>query len=134
MLPVFIIVEENLEYKALATKATVKKLYNYTGRLSRTVDGDTIRVLVEVGFSIFTEIIFRLARVDTPELKSKDLNMKAKAIEAKLWLEDLLSGEQLFIDSKSRDRYGRFIAEIYMKVGNDYKNVSDMIIARHVLS
>ena len=118
----------------MATKAAVKKLYNYTGKLSRTVEGDTIRVLVDVGFSIFAEIIFRLARVDTEELNSKNPADKAKAIEAKLWLDALLVEEELFIDSKSKDRYGRFIAEIYMRVGNDYKNVSDMIIARQVLS
>ena len=86
-------------------------MYKYKTKVVRWVDGDTLLCLIDLGFYTFKEERLRLARIDTPELRGEE---KEKGKEVKKIVTDRYPvGTELLIESKKRDRYGRFIAEIY---------------------
>lgn len=95
---------------------------NFTYRAKRlsVVDGDTIVCLLDLGFHVSITQRFRLARVNTPEIKSKD----PKALEAKAFVEKMTEGTFMVV-SKKQDKYGRYVAELITK---DEKNLSDELI------
>jgi micrococcal nuclease len=89
-------------------------LYNYKATVVRVVDGDTVELMIHLGFTIVWKSTCRFFGVNTPELKSKDPLVRAKALEAKQYLIDKLpAGEVVYITSKELDKYGRPLADIY---------------------
>lgn len=103
--------------RTMATTANNK--YSYRATLLRVIDGDTIAVIVDLGFKIFTEKTLRLARINAPEK-----NTKEGAI-SKDWLANLIAnGSQLSFDSTKVDIYGRSIAEVTW----DCANLSDYMV------
>lgn len=87
------------------------RLYKYKGEVVKVVDGDTIDVMVDLGFNIFIKERFRLARIDAWEVRGEE---RVKGLEAKAFVKDLLDGKEVFIDSQGTGKYGRWIAEVFV--------------------
>ena len=72
---------------------TAGKLFHYRCEVTRVVDGDTIDVDIDLGFNIKYSERVRLLGINTPETRTRDLEEKAKGLEAKdfviNWLEDM---------------------------------------------
>ena len=64
--------------------------YIYRGKLERVVDGDTIDALIDVGFDIWIKKRIRYSGIDTWESRTRDLEEKAKGLEAKARNKELL--------------------------------------------
>ena len=64
--------------------------YIYRGKLERVVDGDTIDALIDVGFDIWVKKRIRYKGIDTWESRTRDLEEKAKGLEAKARNKELL--------------------------------------------
>ena len=58
----------------------------YVHSLDKVVDGDTIDVTIDLGFDIKYSSRVRLAGIDTPESRTRDLEEKALGLEAKEYL------------------------------------------------
>ena len=85
-------------------------MYQYKGRIERWVDGDTVLVTLELGFYVMKEERFRLARINTPEIRGKE---RKEGLKVMALINDFCPvGSSVTIDSKKRDRYGRWIAEV----------------------
>jgi micrococcal nuclease len=86
------------------------ELYTYKVANCRVVDGDTLEVTLDLGFSTFRKEKLRLARVNAPELKT------ANGLASKAYLSDLLNDKVITIQTKkdAKDRYGRYIAEVWV--------------------
>jgi endonuclease YncB( thermonuclease family) len=87
------------------------------------VDGDTIDVMVSLGFGVFSLVRFRLARIDAPELKTP----AGKALKERL---SQLVSKDVTLTSYGRDRYGRWIAEIWFA---EFGNVSDWLLEQKLV-
>ena len=62
----------------------------------KVVDGDTVDLNIDLGFNLTKKERVRLAGIDTPESRTRDLKEKELGIEAKEFLERRLSdGENL---------------------------------------
>ena len=86
-------------------------MYKYKAKVIRWVDGDTLLCLIDLGFYTHKEERLRLARIDTPELRGEE---QEEGKRVKTIVEQRYPvGTILEIESKKRDSYGRFIAEIY---------------------
>jgi micrococcal nuclease len=48
-------------------------MYEYNAKVLRVVDGDTVDVLIDVGFSTFKKERVRLHGINTPECRTRDL-------------------------------------------------------------
>ena len=53
-------------------------MYEYKCEVTRVVDGDTIDVIADLGFSILHKCRVRLFGIDTPESRTRDLDEKVR--------------------------------------------------------
>lgn len=84
-------------------------MYEYHAVVKKVIDGDTIDVTIDLGFSIqYTERV-RLARINAPEMSTQE----GKII--KTFMQDTLEGRNVTIRTEKNtfDKYGRWIAEIF---------------------
>lgn len=107
-------------------------LYNYQAHVAQVLDGDTLDVDIDLGFSLTARQRVRLAGVNAPETHSKDAAEKARGIAARGALLNLVAGKTLLINTvKEREKYGRFLASVTLPDGRDVATV--MIEAGHAL-
>ena len=66
------------------------KKHGYSCKLQRVVDGDTCDALIDLGFDVWVKARIRFYGVDTWESRTRDLEEKAKGLEAKAYVKDLL--------------------------------------------
>ena len=64
--------------------------YIYRGKLERVVDGDTIDALIDVGFDIWVKKRIRYQGIDAWESRTRNLEEKAKGLEAKARNKELI--------------------------------------------
>ena len=65
-----------------------KSCYNFRViEINRVLDGDTIDVTIDLGFDLYKKERVRVAGVDTPEKRTRDLEEKALGIDATNWLQ-----------------------------------------------
>jgi micrococcal nuclease len=94
-------------------------MYEYrVKKVLKIVDGDTIDVDIDLGFSVsFTQRV-RLAGIDTPESRTTDLKEKALGLEVKEYLKNLLDGaEDIVIQTEkpdSSEKYGRILGWLFI--------------------
>ena len=100
-----------------------KSCYNFrVTKINRVVDGDTIDVTIDLGFDLYKKERVRIAGVDTPEKRTRDLEEKALGIDATNWmkeqLEDAINGEsELTIRTELKGgmgKYGRLLGWLYV--------------------
>ena len=92
--------------------------HNYSAKLLRVVDGDTCDAMIDLGFNTWVKKRIRFKGVDTWESRTRDLEEKAKGLEAKAYTKDLLenSDEGKFVlKSYGVGKYGRVLAELFVK-------------------
>ena len=88
----------------------------YGAKPLKAIDGDTIDLMVDLGFSIHFKMRVRLYGVNTPESRTKDLAEKELGLKAKQFTEDWLVGRDwVFVNTipDKNDKYGRVLAKIY---------------------
>jgi micrococcal nuclease len=82
------------------------------------VDGDTIDVVIDLGFDIMFESRVRLAGIDTPESRTKDKAEKILGIESKEYLKKILKDAKSVIikteKMNSSEKYGRILGWVYV--------------------
>ena len=84
-------------------------MYTYKAKLDRVVDGDTIDVNIDLGFDISVHKRVRLAGINAPESRTRDLEEKKKGLASKARLIELLDKCDLVVESKELGKYGRVI-------------------------
>jgi|TARA_B100000003_G_scaffold104687_1_gene93743 micrococcal nuclease len=90
--------------------------------INRVVDGDTIDVTIDLGFDLYKKERVRVAGVDTPEKRTRDLDEKELGIDATNWLKDKLDGaitgdDDLIIRTElvgGMGKYGRLLGWLYI--------------------
>jgi micrococcal nuclease len=94
-------------------------IYIYKAELIRVVDGDTVDLVIDLGFDTSRKERFRLYGVDAPEMNTPE------GKEAKAWLWEALQPlEAIYIETlqhktkAKRDKYGRFLAVLYSDLGD----------------
>ena len=112
-----------------------KSCYNFrVTEINRVVDGDTIDVTIDLGFDLYKKERVRIAGVDTPEKRTRDLDEKALGLDATNWmkekLEDAINGEsELTIRTELKGgmgKYGRLLGWLY--VGDDDVSLNEQMI------
>ena len=101
-----------------------KSCYNFrVTKIDKVLDGDTIDVSIALGFDLYKKERVRIAGVDTPEKRTRDLEEKALGIDATNWLkkklEDTIAGEgdELSIRTElvgGTGKYGRLLGWLYI--------------------
>jgi micrococcal nuclease len=90
--------------------------YWYTAKVLKVIDGDTLDVMIDLGFNIHHKARVRLYGVNTPESRTKDLAEKEMGLKAKTFTADWIARHQtVFLKTIAGkdDKYGRILAQIY---------------------
>ena len=112
-----------------------KSCYNFrVTEIVKVVDGDTIDVIIDLGFDLYKKERVRIAGIDTPEKRTRDLEEKELGIDATNWmkgtLEDTINGEdELTIRTELKGgvgKYGRLLGWLY--VGEDNVSLNEKMI------
>ena len=112
-----------------------KSCYNFrVTKINRVVDGDTIDVTLDLGFSLTKKERVRIAGVDTPEKRTRNLEEKELGIDATNWLKDkikdtLAGDNELTIRTElvgGVGKYGRLLGWLY--VGDDVLSLNEQMI------
>ena len=90
--------------------------------INRVLDGDTIDVTIDLGFDLYKKERVRVAGVDTPEKRTRDLEEKELGIHATNWLKEKLEGalagdDDLVIRTElvgGVGKYGRLLGWLYL--------------------
>jgi micrococcal nuclease len=102
----------------------------YVRKVENVVDGDTIDVLIDLGFDILFQSRVRLAGIDTPESRTKDLKEKALGLESKEYLKKALKDAKSVVikteKMNSSEKYGRILGWVY--INGDTVSLNDMMI------
>jgi micrococcal nuclease len=102
----------------------------YVRKVENVVDGDTIDVLIDLGFDILFASRVRLAGIDTPESRTRDLAEKALGLESKEYLKKILKDAKSVIikteKMNSTEKFGRVLGWLY--INGDTVSVNDTMI------
>lgn len=112
-----------------------KSCYNFrVTEIVKVVDGDTIDVIIDLGFDLYKKERVRVAGVDTPEKRTRDLEEKKLGIDATNWiteqLESAIDGEDDLVIRTEIDggfgKYGRLLGWLY--IGEDTESINERMI------
>jgi micrococcal nuclease len=102
----------------------------YVRKVENVVDGDTIDVLIDLGFDILFQSRVRLAGIDTPESRTKDIKEKVLGLESKEYLKKALKDAKSVVikteKMDSSEKYGRILGWVY--INGDTVSLNDMMI------
>jgi micrococcal nuclease len=106
-------------------------MYEYfVKEVTKVVDGDTIDVVIDLGFDIMFSSRVRLAGIDTPESRTKDKAEKALGLESKEYLKkNLKDAKPIVIKTEkmnSSEKYGRILGWLY--INGDTESINDKMI------
>tara|TARA_B100000029_G_scaffold492469_1_gene553799 strand:+ start:210 stop:677 length:468 start_codon:yes stop_codon:yes gene_type:complete len=105
------------------TPPSRKSCYNFRViEINKVLDGDTIDVTIDLGFDLYKKERVRIAGVDTPEKRTRNLEEKALGLDATEWLKDKLEGaingdDDLIIRTEldgGVGKYGRLLGWCYI--------------------
>jgi len=91
----------------------------YTGKVIYVVDGDTVDVVIDLGFRMQTIQRLRLAGVDTPEKNQPRFH------EAKAFTENMIGNKAVTVKADKVSKYGYYLADIVI----EGKSVAESLIA-----
>jgi micrococcal nuclease len=99
----------------------------YVKEVTKVVDGDTIDVVIDLGFDISFTTRVRLAGIDTPESRTRDLAEKALGLESKKYLANRLKdAKNIVIKTEkinSTEKFGRVLGWLYISGEKNSLNV-----------
>jgi micrococcal nuclease len=106
-------------------------MYEYfVKNVTNVVDGDTIDVIIDLGFDILFSSRVRLAGIDTPESRTTDKAEKVLGLEAKEYLKkSLKDAKSVIIKTEKMDsseKYGRILGWVY--VNGETVSLNDKMI------
>lgn len=111
-------------------------MFEYRCELSRVVDGDTVDLIVDLGFNVNVKERFRLLGIDAPESRTRDLEEKQLGIASTNFLKLLLKAKSMKVTTKKdkKGKYGRWIGTLYIadryafEATKDWQNVNEMMV------
>ena len=117
------------------TPPSRKSCYNFrVTEITKVLDGDTIDVIIDLGFDLSKKERVRVAGDDTPEKRTRNLEEKALGIDATNWLKEKLEGailgdDDLIIRTElvgGMGKYGRLLGWLY--IGDSPVSLNEQMI------
>ena len=117
------------------TPPSRKSCYNFrVVSIDKVLDGDTIDVTIDLGFDLYKKERVRVAGVDTPEKRTRNLEEKALGIDATNWLKEKLEttiagDDELSVRTElvgGVGKYGRLLGWLY--IGDSELSLNEQMI------
>lgn len=103
----------------------------YRAVVDRIVDGDTLYMLVDLGFNVYVYHSVRIMDIDAPELYTSDLIEREKGRASRAYLESVAPPETKCLIETDKDKrtFGRYVASVLLEDGADVATL--MVEAGH---
>lgn len=90
-------------------------MYEYKVKeILKVVDGDTVDVLIDLGFGLMKKERVRVAGVDTPEKRTKDAREKSLGLDASQFTFEWFSQDgEVIVKTSKEGKYGRMLGWFY---------------------
>jgi micrococcal nuclease len=100
-------------------------MYQYKVKVVKVIDGDTVDVDVDLGFSVvLAKQRVRLHGIDTPESRTRDKEEKVRGLLSKAFLLALCPiGSTIHLQSHGKGKFGRILGELY-EVDDDVDSIN----------
>lgn len=98
-------------------------MYEYRVKsVERVVDGDTVDVVIDLGFNVLLKQRVRIAGIDTPEKRTRDLEEKAWGIKASTFAEEWFAqhADNLIIRTDADGTFGKYGRVLGTFISGDY--------------
>lgn len=110
-------------------------LYFYSAEVKKIIDGDTLDIVIDLGFDTLRKSRVRLYGVNTPESRTSNIEEKKLGLAAKEFTEQWVSnlGGKIKIQTilDKNEKYGRILAMVWDDNGNCLnKDIINMGFAR----
>lgn len=110
-------------------------LYFYSAEVKKVIDGDTLDIVIDLGFDTLRKSRVRLYGVNTPESRTSNIEEKKLGLAAKEFTEQWVSnlGGKIKIQTilDKNEKYGRILAMVWDDNGNCLnKDIINMGFAR----
>lgn len=90
------------------------KPYYYKAYVKDVYDGDTVTVDISLGFNVtMTDIKVRLIGIDTPEIRTKDLDEKSRGLATRDWLRERILNKKVLLHTSEKGKFGRWLGTIW---------------------
>jgi micrococcal nuclease len=83
-------------------------MYDYNCTIEQVLDGDTLKLQLDLGFHLWLHVTVRLARVNAPELLAIG-GAQAKAFV----LSELADAVAFKVSTHRQEKYGRWLGEFF---------------------
>lgn len=105
-------------------------MYDYRCKVLKVIDGDTIDVLVDLGFKVFKKVRVRLHGINCPECRTRDLEEKKAGIAARERLKEIVKecDDELLIKSLDIGKYGRAICILYRDKAKKHVSINKQLV------
>jgi endonuclease YncB( thermonuclease family) len=105
-------------------------LYFYACKLTRVIDGDSIVADIDLGFNTFTNRHIRLWGIDTPEIRTRDLEEKERGFVSKARVDELMESckGEFILESRGLDKFGRSLGIIWIQLPNENINLNETLV------
>lgn len=113
----------------------MKVVYEFECVVSKVVDGDTVDLILDLGFNIKIKERVRLYGINAPEIRSPNRQEKMKGDLSRKFLEQqLMESNKLFLHSKifEHDKYGRCVGIIFTESCVDINTL--MVTSGHAVA
>jgi micrococcal nuclease len=98
--------------------------YIYNGIVLKVVDGDTLDIMLDLGFATYRKVRCRLLDFNAPEAKT----IEGDKITA--YLREYITDQNVVVTSKSLDRYGRSLAYVHLIENGTLTNITSVLAAQ----
>lgn len=91
--------------------------FTYRTSLIWVIDGDTVEARIDLGFDVWTVRTIRFYGIDAWESRTRDLEEKAKGLQAKAFVQAAMDryGGEFVLVSHGVGKYGRCLGTIYIE-------------------
>jgi micrococcal nuclease len=94
----------------------MSEMFFYRAKVVEVIDGDTLDLMVDLGFNVHHSIRVRLHGVNTPESRTKDVQEKELGLKAKAFAYDWTTRHRsVYVQTvkDKKEKFGRILAKVY---------------------
>ena len=91
----------------------MKYLYHYKAEVLSVYDGDTVTLMIDQGMKHFARVKVRMSGIDTPEIRTKDLDEKKRGYAAKDYLKSRIEGKTIIVQTLKKGKFGRWLGVMW---------------------
>jgi len=115
-------------YSFYESDRTEKDLYTYTAYVEKVIDGDTLKVRLDLGFNVWTRQILRLRGIDCPEVGTSEGDEARNFVRS-----HLKEAQKIIVRSSRSDKYDRYLADVFIPQGGEPDPATDVYLNNFLL-